>query len=199
MANPTQDLSSLPIQLCGFDGCGRPVNSHGLCPSHARQLRTGRPLHPIRNYPRSRPGPKPGSEEWFFHRVTPSEGGCWVWAGRMATTGYGVFRIPGSISILAHRWSYEFLRADIPEGLVIDHLCRNRACVNPWHLEPVTLLVNWERGETPSLANARKTHCIHGHAFTPENTRLRTEGGRHCRTCIQERSVQNAKPRRTAP
>ncbi|WP_414654556.1 HNH endonuclease signature motif containing protein [Intrasporangium sp.] len=70
----------------------------------------------------------------------------------------------------------------IPEGLVLDHLCRNRACCNPAHLEPVTIRENILRGEP-----ANRTHCPHGHAYTPENTRI-DNNMRSCRTCIRERA-----------
>lgn len=82
----------------------------------------------------------------------------------------------------AHRWSYEYHRAEIPEGLQIDHLCRNRLCVNPWHLEPVSGEVNRQR-----YADSF-THCPRGHEYTPENTYAATDKqhGKQCRTCRRE-------------
>jgi hypothetical protein len=100
--------------------------------------------------------------------------------------------------VLAHRWAYEFLRAEIPEGLHIDHLCRNRACVNPWHLEPVTNRVNGLRGESVAAQHARKTHCIRGHEFTTENTYpIKNGKGRGCRECSRIKDRERA-PRRRA-
>src|SRR5688572_21764976 len=69
----------------------------------------------------------------------------------------------------AHRLMYVALRGPIPDGLELDHLCRNHACVNPWHMEPVTGRVNKLRGTSPSAVHAAKTHCPKGHAYTPEN------------------------------
>jgi len=88
---------------------------------------------------------------------------------------------------LAHRAVYEALVGPIPKGLSLDHLCRNRACVNPEHLEPVSLVENVMRGVSPHAVNARKTHCAHGHAFTAENTYM-VRGERVCRACGRERS-----------
>lgn len=112
----------------------------------------------------------------------PDDHGCWPWQGTIAGNGYGRFAIRGG-SIAAHRFSYELLVGPVPEGLELDHLCRNRACVNPAHLEPVTHRANTLRGDTLTAANARKTHCIHGHKFTAENTYTQWGGGRGCRAC----------------
>lgn len=92
--------------------------------------------------------------------------GCWNWTGKIAHNGYGV----GRNDVRSHRFAYEMLVGPIPEGLCIDHLCRNKACCNPEHLEVVTLGENVLRGNSIPARNARKTHCKHGHEFTPENT-----------------------------
>ena len=84
----------------------------------------------------------------------------------------------------AHRCSYEFLKGEIPNGLVIDHLCRVRNCINPDHLEPVTPLENMMRGNNQTVTNKTKTVCKNGHEFTPENTYTNPYSGkRKCRTC----------------
>lgn len=98
--------------------------------------------------------------------------------------------------MLAHRYAWITLVGEIPAGLHIDHLCRNKVCVNPDHLEPVTPRVNVLRGYSMVAANARATHCTHGHEFTPENTRLK-HGDRICRQCRRD-SNRRYKARRAA-
>lgn len=91
---------------------------------------------------------------------------CWLWIGGLDAYGYGQFDRHDK----AHRVAYEMLVGPIPEGLVIDHLCRVRRCVNPEHMEPVTHGENNLRGIGPAAVHAAQTHCIRGHEFTPENT-----------------------------
>lgn len=95
---------------------------------------------------------------------------CWIWQGSLSD-GYGNFTI-NHIQYPAHRVSYTLFIGEIPTGLTLDHLCRNRRCVNPAHMECVTNKVNALRGTSPPAQNARKTHCSKGHEFTPENTYL---------------------------
>lgn len=112
---------------------------------------------------------------------------CWVWAGRLDKDGYAGQVKVGSRTdgtrrqVRAHRFIYALLVEPIPEGLVIDHLCRNRACQNPFHMEPVTPEENTKRGE-----RATKTHCHRGHPLTGENLRRSSLGGRICRICFRE-------------
>jgi len=114
--------------------------------------------------------------------------GCWNWiAGQVGRSGYGAFR-----KSRAHRVAYEMFRGPIPTGLEIDHLCRNRKCVNPWHLEAVTRLINVRRGLAPKVAgqfNRNKTHCPRGHPYDDENTRI-YQGRRQCRACDREKTKQ---------
>ncbi len=121
--------------------------------------------------------------------------GCWVWQRFVGPSGYGNLRDSRRMRP-AHRVYYERLRGAIPEGLVLDHLCRNRACVNPDHLEPVTHRENILRGNTIAARRAAQTHCIHGHPFTEENT-IRGPRGRNCRTC-QQKAVREANRQRNA-
>ena len=118
-----------------------------------------------------------------FHR----EGECWVWHAGKDPDGYGIFSLPGRKSARAHRVSYKHFVGPIPSGLTIDHKCRNRACVNPGHHEPVTGKENTLRGHGPSAKNAKKSTCKNGHAFTPENT-YQQHGGRGCLTCRKEKT-----------
>lgn len=107
--------------------------------------------------------------------------GCTLWLGSLDAGGYGKVKgVDTQAPQMAHRVAYETFVGPIPEGLQIDHLCRNRACINPQHLEPVTPLVNMQR----SLAvRGRLTACKRGHPFDTENTYRTNKGGRVCRTC----------------
>lgn len=108
------------------------------------------------------------------------ENGCWEWQGT-SCKGYGYFCINGK-NWRAHRYSYEYYVGKIPEGLSIDHLCRNRACVNPEHLEPVTSKENTLRGIGLTAQNARKTHCYNGHLLDENNVAIR-RNQRICKPC----------------
>lgn len=130
----------------------------------------------------------PPAQERFWAKVYIADG-CWLWAAHRNNKGYGVFSPAWDIRVYAHRWSYEQAKGPVPEGLELDHLCRNPACVNPDHLEAVTHRENILRSEAPTAINAAKTHCINGHAFDLENTFLRAGGGRQCRACYRERSA----------
>lgn len=114
-----------------------------------------------------------------------TETGCWLWTAQTSLGGYGQIRIKG-IQIFAHRVAYELHRGKIPKGLQIDHLCRVRCCVNPWHMEPVTSKENTIRGLSPQLTSERAkaiTHCPRGHKYNNENTYIEKNGGRKCRAC----------------
>lgn len=124
--------------------------------------------------------------------LAPMLGPCWTWTGYTGRDGYGRFHLHGR-NQLAHRYAYTQLAGPIPDGLVIDHLCRNTVCVNPAHMEPVTPAENTRRSEP-----AMRTHCIHGHEFTTANTYYRTAssgGVRQCRACNSD-AVARYKARR---
>lgn len=116
-------------------------------------------------------------------------GDCVLWTGYIDSKGYGaVWDSERRKMVRAHRVAWEAVNGPIPSGLVIDHLCRNRACVNVAHLEVVTFKENVLRGVGPSANAARQTHCIHGHPFDAANTLRGKSGRRHCRACNRERS-----------
>jgi HNH endonuclease len=122
----------------------------------------------------------------FWSKVQRSESGCWEWTAAK-TVGYGRFADKGR-TLLAHRVAYELLIGPIPEGLQIDHLCRNPSCVNPAHLEPVTSRENLLRGVGEPARNAAKTHCPQGHEYSPENT----YAYRGMRMCVECRRIVRA-------
>lgn len=134
----------------------------------------------------------------FESKIAPGPGGCWLWTGRKSHNGYGVFSVLGR-SERVHRWSYEYHVGPIPDGLVIDHLCRVRACCNPWHLEPVTGRVNAGRGD-----NAMRSVCCHGHPFDEQNTITRRQNARpdmlrrDCRECGRQAARRYQARRRSA-
>lgn len=117
---------------------------------------------------------------------------CWLWKGKTSRThsgDYGRFAHDGGWTY-AHRFAYESLVGPIPEGLILDHLCRNTLCVNPRHLEPVTHRVNLLRGVGASAMNAKKTHCPQGYPYDEQNTRITWRGYRACRACERETAPQ---------
>lgn len=127
----------------------------------------------------------------FASKYRVDESGCWIWEAATHKSGYGQFGLRSG-HVRAHRFSYELHVGPIPEGLVIDHLCKVRNCVNPSHLEAVTVTENTRRGSAWDF-NRSKTHCPHVHEYTPENTFVmrQAKGGgprRVCRTCDNAKS-----------
>lgn len=126
---------------------------------------------------------------WQKVRVTPE---CWEWTAFRTPRGYGRFSV-GIANYSAHRWLYEQLVGPIPDGLTLDHLCRNPSCVRPDHLEPVTGTENTLRGVSWSAQNKRKTHCPKGHPYDDTNTFAQSTGRaqgklwRGCRQCERVR------------
>lgn len=113
---------------------------------------------------------------------------CWQWTAAKNSTGYAVWTpCGGAKQVYSHRLAYELFVGPIPSGLQLDHLCRNRSCVNPAHLDPVDGRINILRGSGPAALNAIKTHCKHGHPFDEENTRWGKNGERACKECGRQK------------
>lgn len=166
-------------------GCGA-ATSIATRNRHARGQVKGEPVPFIRGHHRRR-----DPVERFWEKVDRT-GGCWIWTAAEDGKGYGAFGVAEGLTVKAHRFAYEDLAGPVPAGLQLDHLCRNRLCVNPDHLEPVTNRENTIRGLAPSTNAARlkaRTHCKYGHEFTAENTRLTREGWRDCRACRRQREA----------
>ena len=131
----------------------------------------------------------------FWSKVNKAEA-CWLWTAAKFPTGYGKFRFNGETSY-AHRVAYELFVGPIPAAMTIDHVwargCSSRLCVNPDHLEAVTLRENIVRGSGPSALNSRKTHCFIGHPLSGDNLRVNLNGSRVCRTCSSRRESKRVR------
>ena len=130
----------------------------------------------------------------FWAKVDKSQG-CWIWTACRNSKGYGLFtfKLHGKhVRRGAHRVAYLMTFGRIEKGLELDHLCRNRRCVNPSHLEQVTHHENLMRGQTITAIHAAKTHCKHGHEFTPDNTFYKKGKPkyRNCRQCYRGYTIR---------
>lgn len=179
------------LALCSVPGCERARKTRGFCHAHYMRLwysgkvRAERPIE-------SRVSGLPLADRFWskVRKGSPTE--CWEWQAAVQAIGrkgYGVIRV-AKRNILAHRLAYELTIGPIPEGLQLDHLCRNPRCVNPAHLEPVTNWENGRRGISPPAQHARATHCLLGHPFDEANTYWTPRHTRGCRTCRKRQRAE---------
>lgn len=178
-------------KICSVEGCERPVKAMGLCNLHwQRQWKHG--STDVVAFI------KGDDEARFFSHVNkngpipehnPELGKCWLWTGSLTDDGYGEFYCKGK-TVKAYRWLYEREIGEVSEGMVLDHLCRNPACVNPLHLEPVTNRENILRGENPAAQNAKKRYCKRGHLLEGDNVYPDKKGHRNCKICARLRAKE---------
>jgi HNH endonuclease len=179
-------MKSGNAKICTIEDCGKKHLARGWCGKHyQRWKKYGDPLFVVLDREQT-------VEERFWSKVNkdgpvpehrPELGQCWVWTAGLVE-GYGAFSIDNH-QHKAHILSYTWAKGEIPEDWERDHLCRNRACVRPDHLEAVTHWINVARGISPHGVNAAKTHCPQGHEYTPENTRINNKGQRVCIMCAR--------------
>ncbi len=165
-------------RTCSVATCDEKHVGLGYCSKHWKRFRkSGSTAAPV----------TPTAEERFWSKVDAS-GDCWEWTAGGAN-GYGHFFLgkdsgSPSIKMNAHRWAYQHLVGPIPDDFQLDHLCKNRACVNPDHLEPVPAAVNLSRSGA-RFFNLQKTQCPRGHPYSGDNLIRQARGGRACRECMR--------------
>ncbi len=170
------------MRICSVEGCENKAVCRSWCEKHYSRWKRHRDITD-----------PPTREEHFWLDVDKSKD-CWRWRNSHSHLGYALVMWFGKTRP-AHRIAYELTRGPIPDGLVIDHLCRNRWCLNPDHMEPVTQRENVLRGEGVAARHAAKTHCPQGHEYTEENTYHwpgAKGASRACRACISERYQNRA-------
>lgn len=177
-------------RTCSVDGCAREFFSKNFCKAHyLRNYKYGDPLA-------GKPMAGLSYRDRLLSKIAKSsETGCWNWTGASSAGGYGRFNFKGKRGYPAHRAAYEVFVGPVPDGLVIDHLCRNRGCINPDHLEPVTPRENLVRGESVVAAGMKRNACKVGHELSGENLGVSSVGGRRCVEC--DRQYQREYDKRT--
>ena len=174
-----QPEGGFSVKTCSIDGCERAVRSRTWCEMHYGRWKThGDPLKSLMPIP---------AAERFWPKVRKTDT-CWLWEGAISPDGYGSFYGGNRRNCKPHRFAYEEMVGPIPEGLVLDHLCRVRHCVNPAHLEPVTERENALRGVSPNVKAFLSGVCRRGHELTADNSIVKPNGARQCRTCVKARA-----------
>ena len=175
-------------RTCSIEGCQRVHLARGWCRVHyMRHRRTGS----------TSDRPTVTVADRFWPKVDRSAGqdSCWLWTAAKEPAGYGHFKKDGRPHP-AHRVAYEMVVGPIPDGLDLDHLCRNPSCVNPAHLEPVTPRENTRRADTVLGIRSAATHCRQGHPLAEGNLRTDKSGRRFCRACHRIRQREYVARRR---
>jgi len=170
----------MPKGRCSVAGCEGVPAARQLCSKHYQRWWRRGSLELA-------PGYEPRTLQQRLEAKIVKGPGCWTWMGSHDPEGYGKISVRSRMTN-AHRIAYQIYVGPIPEAYEVDHLCRNRGCVNPAHLEAVPKPVNIARGEGAAARYARRTHCKHGHEYTPANTRLSRTGTRQCRECERLRT-----------
>lgn len=160
---------------CAIAGCSKTAWARTLCGNHYQQARRSGTLPA---------GPRSLPADVRFWKYVDKTDSCWNWIGSKRRRGYGRLKVNGK-TFAAHRYSYELNVGPIPEGLHLDHLCKNTSCVNPDHLEPVTCAENIRRGETGKWQQPW-TACSKGHELTDDNVRISSDGRRRCLACYEQ-------------
>lgn len=190
-------------RTCEVEGCDRPYRCKGMCERHYRNARY-KP-RPLPHKPKVQPTPLSVSDPKAFVRsmVKADEQGCWLWQGHInPQTGYGTREVRGK-AWRAHRFSYVHFVGEIPDGLVLDHLCRVRHCVNPDHLEPVTPQENVARGlaglglHVPNVMRGCGRHGFSdGRVYEWHTKKGKRRRQWQCRVCMREVDAKRSERRR---